>query len=372
MAKVKQLSTRQVIENAEQIFHSIRWKNGIVVCPYCGSIHVKEYDGYKYKCNHCKTRFNDKTKTLLHGSKLSVKVWMQGIYEMFVDNFVSSITLSKKLGINQKSAWLLQTKLRYAMPQDRWLLNGVIAQDEMYVGGSLSNFHYSRKLDLLRRNNLLDKGDTHYDKKAIFILNSTLKQPVFAMNDGNNIVMYATPNPIKKEYIRKIFNKHVTGKSVAVSDESQLYIDFEKATGSKIYTNNHHNNQYQTENGLTSNAIENTFSWFKRGFNGRITHCKYHQFYLNEFAFRYNTRELSTQERFDLSVGNTIGMVVRYKDIREYNSFSWFKSKAQVNRESSADKKRIKTIKTMFEMGLTSADGTIRYKGRIYTAEDFK
>lgn len=37
------LSTAEVIKNAEEIFHRIRWKNGIVVCPYCGSIHIKEY-----------------------------------------------------------------------------------------------------------------------------------------------------------------------------------------------------------------------------------------------------------------------------------------------------------------------------------------
>ena len=42
------LSTAEVIKNAEEIFHRIRWKNGIVVCPYCGSIHIKEYDGYTY------------------------------------------------------------------------------------------------------------------------------------------------------------------------------------------------------------------------------------------------------------------------------------------------------------------------------------
>ena len=161
-AKKERLTTREVIENAERIFHEIRWNYGIVVCPYCDSIHIKQYDGYKYKCNSCKNRFSDKTNTLMHGSKLSVKVWMQAIYEITVDNFISSTVLATKLGINQKSAWLLQTKLRYSMDMDKYILNGVIAQDEMYVGGCLSNYHYKRKLDLLRSKGLLEDGRTDY------------------------------------------------------------------------------------------------------------------------------------------------------------------------------------------------------------------
>ena len=183
------LSTAEVIKNAEEIFHGIRWKNGIVVCPYCGSIHIKEYDGYKYKCNHCKNRFSDRTKTLMHGSKLSIGVWMQAIYEMMVDNFISSNVLAVKLGINQKSAWLLQTKLRYSMEQDRWLLEGVIAQDEAYIGGCLSNYHYSRKWDLLRKGRFIEGNIDRYTKSEIYALNASLKQPVFGMNDGNKVVL---------------------------------------------------------------------------------------------------------------------------------------------------------------------------------------
>lgn len=319
--KTRKFTTLEVIKNGEEIFHKLRWGYGIVVCPYCGSMNICEHEGYRYKCNSCKARFSDKTNTLMHGSKLSVSVWMQAIYEMSVDNFISSVVLAKKLGINQKSAWLLMTKLRYSIPQDKVLLEGVIAQDEMYVGGCLSNFHYSRKLDLLRRGRYIGKEDRKYGKEAIFALNSILKQPVFGMNDGNKIVLYATPNPIKSDYIKSIYNKHAQEGSVVVSDESKLYNDWD----GKLYTNNHHNNQYMTKNGLTSNRIENTFSWYKRGFGGRITHCKYHQFYLNEFAFRYNHRNMATEEVFKEIVTGTIGKHITYKEIKAYKPFSEFK-----------------------------------------------
>ena len=340
-AKKHTLSTAKVIKNAEVIFNRVRWGYGIVVCPYCGSLHIAEYDGYRYKCNSCKRRFTDKTNTLMHGSKLPVSVWMQAIYEMSVDNFISSVVMSKKLGINQKSAWLLMTKLRFAMPQDKVILEGIIAQDEMYVGGCLSNFHYSRKLDLLRKNHFIKQDDYKYTKEKIFALNKALKQPVFGMTNGDKVVLYATPNPIKKEYIRKLYRKHAKRGSSVVSDESALYIDWEQATGSKLYTNNHHNNQYQTKEGLTSNAIENRFSWFKRGFNGKITHCKYHQLYLNEYAFRFNTKSLSTEDKFNQIISNSIGIHYTYNDIRNYNFQAMFISKKKLQEKEAKEKAHI-------------------------------
>lgn len=323
------LTTEHIILNGAELFHQSRWNYGIVVCPYCGSLHIKTYSGYKYKCNSCKKYFNDKTRTLLHNSKLSVNKWMQALYEIIIDNKISSVTLSKRLGINQKSAWLMLMKIRYSLSIENVKLSGIIAQDEMYIGGCLSNFHYGRKIRLLKENGLMGNDDKRFTKNAIFALNSRLKQPVFGMCDGNNAVLYAMPNPIKKEYIKKVYKKHVVGESIAVSDESKLYDDWEGT----IYTNNHHNNQYITKEGYTSNRIENIFSWYKRGFI-KIVHCKekYHQLYLNEFCFRYNTRFLPIEERFRYILSfvqnNNVGM----REIGQYEAYKSFDIKRKNKR----------------------------------------
>ena len=346
------MKLRDVILNAEDIFHRNRWKYGIVYCPYCGSLHIKDYGDYHYKCNSCKNRFTDKTNTLLHNSKLSVSIWMQAIYELVTDNFISSVKLGKRLGINQKSAWLLRMKLDYAMSLDDVKLTGNIAQDEMYVGGCLTNYHYSRKISLLRKNNLMGEDDKRFTKSAIFALNSLLKQPVFGMNDGKSIVLYATPNPIKKKYIHNIYKKHVVGDSIVVSDESKLYDDWEEVTGSKIYTNNHHNNQYKTAEGLTSNRIENTFSWFKRGYNGRITHSKYLQLYLNEFCFRYNH-----SNPFEAVLG-CMDKIVTYNHIKEC-------------KQTSKRKRHIYTLSDIKDMFENPMIASIKIGKTVYYRKDF-
>lgn len=332
----QKLSVLKVTRDAENIFHRYRWALGIVVCPYCGSIHVTQIGNeYKYKCNSCKNRFNDKTRTLLHGSKLSVQVWMLGLYEILSTNYISSIELATKLGINQKSAWLMLSKLRYALDESDIVLGedseDWISMDEAYLGGCLTNYHYSRKLRLLKERHFITdfsiedakkRGQRLYEKSDIYALNSSLKVPVFGMTDKDKAVLYATPNPIKKEYIREVYKGHVKGECLAVSDESRLYDGWTEIFNSPLETNNHHNNHYITHSEtlhaqISSNRIENRFSWLKRGFGSRITHCKYHQLYLNEWCFRFNTRDMSTEDRLGRAIEKMKGARVTLALIRE-------------------------------------------------------
>ena len=377
----QKLSVLKVTRDAENIFHRYRWALGIVVCPYCGSIHVTQIGNeYKYKCNSCKNRFNDKTRTLLHGSKLSVQVWMLGLYEILSTNYISSIELATKLGINQKSAWLMLSKLRYALDESDIVLGedseDWISMDEAYLGGCLTNYHYSRKLRLLKERHFITdfsiedakkRGQRLYEKSDIYALNSSLKVPVFGMTDKDKAVLYATPNPIKKEYIREVYKGHVKGESVAVSDESRLYEGWTETFNSPLETNNHHNNHYITHSEtlhaqISSNRIENRFSWLKRGFGARITHCKYHQLYLNEWCFRFNTRDMSTEDRLGRAIGKMKGARVTLALIRQSVPEKRFKVKRAKNSLAPED------IERMMSYGIIEKieDGHKKYYSEDY------
>ena len=387
----RKLSVLEVTKDAEHIFHRYRWALGIVVCPYCGSIHVTQIGNeYKYKCNSCKNRFNDKTRTLLHGSKLSVQVWMLGLYEILSTNYISSIELATKLGINQKSAWLMLSKLRYALDESDIVLGNDsedwISMDEAYLGGCLTNYHYSRKLRLLKERHFITdfsiedakkRGQRLYEKSDIYALNSSLKAPVFGMTDKGKAVLYATPNPIRKEYIREIYKGHVKGECLAVSDESRLYDGWTKEIGSPLVTNNHHNNHYITHSEtlhaqVSSNRIENRFSWLKRGFGSRITHCKYHQLYLNEWCFRFNTRDMSTEDRLGRAIDKMKGARVTLALIRESvpENKSFFSSC-----EAGFEIKRAKNSLAPDEIELIMSSGfaeSIEDNHRKYYSKDYK
>lgn len=299
------LSTVNIIESGAQLFHDLRWCEGNVVCPYCKSENIKYKAGFSYRCRGCGNRFSDKTRTLMHNSKLPVSYWLFGMNELLKDNFIASTRLAQKLRINQKSAWLMLMKLRYSFRQYEYPLSGIIAEDEVYLGGCLKNYHYGRKLRLLRENLLLDDNEKKYSLSAIMNLNKLLKYPVLGMNDGEHIVLRVMPNPIMKEDIEGVWREVVKEGSTLVSDESKLY----EGWNGRRFVNNHSKNQYKTSEGYSSNKVENTFSWLSRGYL-RFVHCKhkYLQFYLNEFVYRYNTRGSPDIERFKPLLSTSVSL----------------------------------------------------------------
>ena len=60
------------------LFRMVRWRSG-VYCPKCGSRRVKGHGNYgglkRYMCKDCGRTFNDKTGTIFHYSRLSLREW---------------------------------------------------------------------------------------------------------------------------------------------------------------------------------------------------------------------------------------------------------------------------------------------------------
>ena len=57
---------------------------------------------------------------------------------------ISSMQLSKELGIRQVSAWFMLHRIRHACQNDVGKLAGVIEVDECFVGGLERNKHESK------------------------------------------------------------------------------------------------------------------------------------------------------------------------------------------------------------------------------------
>ena len=48
---------------------------------------------------------------------------------------LSSHQLARDLGLNQKTAWRMETCIRAEMAKDSVLLQGIVEADETYIGG---------------------------------------------------------------------------------------------------------------------------------------------------------------------------------------------------------------------------------------------
>lgn len=115
---------------------SLKWPNGFL-CEKCG--HNKYCQGklaQSRQCTRCGYHATPTSGTLFHKMKFSLQKAFYIIYFMSTNKKgISSVELSRKLGLRQKTCWLFRKKVAQAMKSDmRHLLEGSVEVDEMMVG----------------------------------------------------------------------------------------------------------------------------------------------------------------------------------------------------------------------------------------------
>lgn len=102
------------------------WPNG-VRCPYCKKgERITVRNGCFYRCNACSEDFTVRTGTILERSHIPLHKWLYAMYLLVTSRKgISSLQLSKEIGITQKSAWFLLQRLREACGNKLEILRGI-------------------------------------------------------------------------------------------------------------------------------------------------------------------------------------------------------------------------------------------------------
>ncbi len=106
-------------ENCRKFMISVRWADGVVRCPVCGSdkvTYMEKSKLYNCKVKHPKQKFSLKVGTIFEDSPIGLEKWLPASWLLSnCKNGISSYELARALGVTQKSAWHMLHRIREAM-----------------------------------------------------------------------------------------------------------------------------------------------------------------------------------------------------------------------------------------------------------------
>src|ERR1700675_1309951 len=116
-----------------------RWPEGRIICPFCQSHRVYRFtDGKRFKCAEktCNKKFTATVGTIYENTKIPLTKWFLALYIIGSHKKgISSLQLSRDLGITQKSAWFVNHRIREMLTEKcQVLLYGTTKLENDYVG----------------------------------------------------------------------------------------------------------------------------------------------------------------------------------------------------------------------------------------------
>lgn len=275
----------------------LRWPNG-PRCPRC-SCEASRFIKTRalWECKGCKKQYSVKVGTIFEDSPISLDKWLCAIW-MIVNakNGVSSYEIHRALGVTQKTAWFMMQRIRLALQnQSLEKLSGDVEADETYIGGLARNMHKNKRANVQH----LDG----YFRKAC----------VLGMLERNGQVRAKVIQQASARTLKRIIPEHVEAGSQLITDEWAAYKQFQAHYAHKVIN---HAEAY-VQGTVHTNTIENFWALLKRGLKGTYVSVEpFHLFrYLDEQAYRFNTRKANDQERFIAALSTVAGRRVTYQQL---------------------------------------------------------
>ncbi len=277
---------------------NIKWPGGKPFCHKCGSVNIGEIATRSMlKCRDCKKQFSYKVGTIFEDSPLGLDKWFVAVWCIAnAKNGISSCELARALDVTQKTAWFMLHRVREAMTSKTFTkLSGPIESDETFIGGEARNMHKSKREKRI-------KGRGAVGKRIVHGL----------LERGGEVRAQVVPTTEASE-LQPIIKANVERGATVYTDEAQAYVGLDQTF---VHEAINHAEEY-VRGMVHTNGIENFWSLFKRCIKGTYVQiAPFHlQRYVDEEAFRFNTRKGNDTIRFETVMGTTVGRRITWRQL---------------------------------------------------------
>jgi transposase-like protein len=274
-----------------------RWPEG-PVCPRCGGKqHSYLSTRFLWKCKACKKQFSVKIGTIFEDSPLGLDKWLPAVWLLFARRTgVSSVELSKDLGVTQKTAWFMAHRIRCAVRTGSFnKAAGQVGVDDTLIGQKARNKHQ------------------HVRAQKITGTGGKDKTMVVGVLERGGAVRATVVESRKKKPLQSLVKEHVEHGAELFTDSLKSY---EGLDGEYVHKVVDHAVEY-VKGHVHTNGMENFWSHLKGTIYGTyIFVTPIHLFrYLDLQMFRFNNRDMSDDLRFRLSLRTVTGRRLTYQEL---------------------------------------------------------
>jgi transposase-like protein len=287
-------------ENCRKAVEAIRWPSGKVTCPTCGSDNVTWLATQKrYKCyaKHPKAQFSLKVGTIFEDSALGFEKWLPALWLLTnCKNGISSYELGRALGVTQKSAWFMLSRLRLALQgHDGGKMSGTVEVDETFIGGK------ARFMSDSKRKRLMVRGSKRGKVAVMGLLERRGK---------DSQVRVTVVKGVKRHMLMPHIRENVQFGTDVYTD---AFPSYDSLNGEYVHKVIDHAQKY-VDGQVHTNSLENFWSLLKRALKGTYVSVEpFHLFrYLDEQAFRFNNRTMTDAQRFAIALKGIINKRLTY------------------------------------------------------------
>ena len=283
---------------AIEYLESRRWPE-TVTCAYCESPRTSRQKDYRYhQCKDCRKKFTVRVGTIFERSHIPLDKWLYAMYLLeTARKGISSLQLSKELGITQKATWFMLHRLREACDIEAEPLIGQVEVDEVYIGGLEKNKHEWKKRKAGR--------------------GTVGKQGVIGLRERTTGNVRAFPiADTRAATFEKQVKQNVAKGATVYTDEHASYRNlgewYEHQTVS-------HSVKEFVRGMASTNGIESVWAVIQRGYDGVYHHWtpKHMSRYINEFTFRLNEGNVRvhTMKRINSLIDGAFGKRLTYSEL---------------------------------------------------------